>query len=164
MFTSLASNFSGVEGLLIGAAVIVFFVVRQFSTRRIASAANLIVPAALLYFGLQTLDQLDSTRWLLLGLGTSLAIALGAARGLSFQVWTDERGRSLMRGGALTVALWVLTIAVKVAVTFAEINFGFAPGTSTAETLLPAAATIAAQLLVVYLRAQDQRLLSYRVS
>jgi hypothetical protein len=60
----------------------------------------------------------------------------------------------------------VVTIAVRTAITYSEIRLGLVPSTpSTAELWLPAAATIAAQLLVVYLRAQDQQhLVSYRVS
>jgi hypothetical protein len=161
-----ALNLVGIEGLLIGVVAILFFLVRQFSTRRVISLLNVIIPAALLYFGIQGLGQLDSTGWLLLGFSISLAIALGVARGVTFRVWTDERGQQLMRGGALTLVMWVVTIAVRAAITYSEIRLGLAPSTpSTAELWLPAAATIAAQLLVVYLRAQDQQhLVSYRLS
>ena len=165
MATSLANTFSGPEGLLIGAALIVFFIVRQFSTRRVLSLANLLAPAALLYFGLQGLGDLDSTGWMLLGVGMSLGIAFGVARGMTFRVWTDASGQAVMRGGGLTVVLWVATIAAKALLTFIEIKLGLAAGaTSSAASLLPGAATIAAQVLVVYLRAQDERLASYRVS
>jgi hypothetical protein len=161
-----ALNLAGFEGLLIGVAAILFFLVRQFSTRRVVSLANVIIPAVLLYFGIQRLGQLDSTGWLVLGFSISLAIALGVARGVTFRVWTDEHGQQLMRGGALTLAMWLVTIAVRTGMTFAEVRLGLAPATiSPAELWLPAAATIAAQLLVVYLRAQDQRhLIGYRLS
>jgi hypothetical protein len=161
-----ALNFSGIEGVLIGVVAILFFLVRQFSTRRVLSLANVIIPIALLYFGIQGLNQLDSVGWLVLGFSISLAIALGVARGVTFRVWTDERGQQLMRGGALTLAIWLVTIAVRAAITFGEVRLGLAPAaTSPAELWLPAAATIAAQLLVVYLRAQDQlHLVSYRLS
>jgi hypothetical protein len=71
----------------------------------------------------------------------------------------------MMRGTGPTVALWIATIAVKVALTFAEIKFGFGAATaSSAASYLSGAATLAAQVLVVYLRAQDQRLAGYQVS
>ena len=161
-----ALNLSGIEGLLIGVVAILFFLVRQFSTRRVLSLANVIIPIALLYFGVQDLDRLDSIGWLVLGFSISLAIALGVARGVTFRVWTDERGQQLMRGGTLTLVMWLVTIGVRTAITFGEVRLGLAPATtSPAELWLPAAATIAAQLLVVYLRAQDQRhLVSYRLS
>jgi hypothetical protein len=163
---ALSQTFSGPQGLLIGAALIVFFIVRQFGARRVLSLANLVAPAALLYFGLQGVGDLDATGWALLGLSTSLAVALGAARGVTFRLWTDAQGESMMQGTALTVALWVATIAIKAALTFVEIRFGLgAASTSLAQSLLPGAATIAAQLAVVYLRSQDQRAaVSYPVS
>jgi hypothetical protein len=161
-----ALNLSGIEGLLIGLVAILFFLVRQFSTRSVISLVNVIIPVVLLFFGIQGLSQLDSTGWLLLGFSISLAIALGLARGVTFRVWTDDRGQQLMRGGALTLAMWLLTIGVRTAMTYGEIRLGLVPSTpSAAELWLPAAATIAAQLLVVYLRARDQRgLVSYRLS
>ena len=166
MATSFANTFSGPQGLLLGAALIVFFIVRQFGTRRVLSLWNVLAPAALLYFGLlQGLGELDSTGWLLLGFSMSLAIAFGVARGLTFRVWTDEGGQAWMRGSVLTLVLWVATIAAKIAVTFVEIKLGMGPhATSAAASLLPAAVTIGAQVLVVYLRAQDGRLTSYRAS
>jgi hypothetical protein len=165
MASSFANSFSGPEGLLIGAALILFFIVRQFSTRRVLSLLNVIAPAALLYFGLQGLGDLDSTSWLLLGISLSLAIVFGAARGMSFRVWTDASGQAVMRGGGLTIVLWLATFAAKALLTFAEIKLGLGTaGTSAAASLLPGALTIATQLLVVYLRAQDQRQVSYRVS
>jgi len=165
MASNFANNFSGPEGLLIGAALILFFIIRQFSTRAVLSLWNVAAPAALLYFGLQGLGDLDSTGWLLLGFSISVALALGVARGLTFRIWTGDDGRALMRGGAWTLVLWTATIAVKAALTFAEIRFGFgAAASSTAASLLPGAVTIGAQVLVVYLRAQDQRVASYPVS
>lgn len=154
--TAFANTFSGPQGLLLAAALIVFFIVRQFSTRRLFSAWNLISPVALLYFGVQGLDQLDSTRWLVLGFGLTLAIVFGILRGITFRVWVDAKGQVLMRGTPLTLVLWIATIAAKVLIVFAEIKLGFGTvGSSSAESLLPAAVTIGTQILVVYLRGQD---------
>jgi hypothetical protein len=165
MASSFTNNFSGPEGLLIGAALILFFIIRQFSTRPVLSLWNVAAPAALLYFGLQGLGNLDSSAWLLVGFSISLAIALGVARGLTFRVWTNDQGRALMRGGAWTLVLWIAPVAVKAALTFAEVQFGFGvAANSSAASLLPGAVTIGAQVLVVYLRAQDQRIASLRVS
>jgi hypothetical protein len=165
MANTFADTFSGPQGLLLGAALIVFFIARQFGTRRVLSLWNVLAPAALLYFGLQGLGDLDSTGWLLLGFSTSLAIAFGVARGLTFHVWTDDKGQAWMRGNALTLALWIATIVAKATLTFAEIKLGLgAQSTAAAASLLPGAVTIGAQVLVVYLRAQDDRVASYRLS
>jgi hypothetical protein len=167
MLTSNALNFSGagLEGAVIGIAVLVFFIFRQFSTRRVTSLLNVIAPLALLYFGVQGVGQLDPTGWVLMGSGLSLGIALGFARGTTFRIWTGPDGRPLMRGTAVTLVLWVLTLATKIALTFVEGQLGFgAELGNSAVTFLPAAATLAAQALVVYLRAQDLRFVGLRAS
>jgi hypothetical protein len=166
---AVANNFadilSGPEGLLIGAAVIVFLIARQFSARRVLSLANGIAPAALLYFGARGIGSLDASGWVLLGISMSLAFALGAARGVTFRVWTNPNGDTMMQGTGVTLALWIATIAIKVALTFVESKLGFgAAYGSTVQALLPAATTIGAQLLVVYLRALDQRAVECSVS
>ena len=165
MINGFGSNFSGLEVALIALVVLAFFVVRQFSTRRILNWFNLIAPVALLYFGLQGMDRLDSTGWLILGLGISLGIALGVVRGTSYRVWVDGQGQMLMRGGGLTLVLWAATIGIKLLVTLAEIHFGLgAVAGLPAMSMLPGAATLAAQMLVIYLRAQDERVMGVRVS
>src|SRR5262245_11307384 len=124
MINAFSSNFSGLEGALIALAVLVFFIVRQFSTRRVLNWFNVIAPAALLYFGLQGIDRLDSIGWLVLGLSLSLGIGLGVVRGTSYRVWLDGQGQMLMRGGALTLVLWAATIGIKLLATVVEIHFG----------------------------------------
>jgi hypothetical protein len=153
---SAGSNLSGIEGVLIGLAAIAFFVVRQFGTRRLNSRWTVLAPLALAYFGLQGLNTLDQAGWLLLAVSLSLGVGLGFLRGLSFRVWTDANGEAFMRGGMSTLVLWLATFAVKALLSVVELDFGLAAvASSTAELLLPAAATIAAQYLVVYLRARD---------
>jgi hypothetical protein len=166
MLTANALNFNtGLEGAVIAVAVLVFFIFRQFSTRGVTSLLNIIAPLALLYFGIQSVGQLDSIGWALMGAGLSLGIALGFARGTTFRIWTGPDGQALMRGTALTLVLWVLTFAVKIALSFVEGRLGFgAELSNSAVTFLPAAATLAAQALVVYLRAHDLRFVDVRAS
>jgi hypothetical protein len=155
MFT----NLSGLEGALIGLAVLVFFIVRQFTTRSVTSRWSVLAPLVLAYFGLQGLGQLDATGWVLLGVNLSLGVGLGFLRGMTFRVWANEYGQALMRGTSLTLMLWLVTLGMKVGLTLLAYRFGLgAQASGNAETMLPAAATIAAQTLVVYLRAQDRRL------
>jgi hypothetical protein len=165
MLTSNLLHFSniGLEGAVIAVAVLVFFIFRQFSTRGVTSLLNVIAPLALLYFGIQGVAQLDSTGWVLMGAGLSLGIALGFARATTFRIWTGPDGRALMRGTVFTLLLWVLTFAVRFGLTFVEGQLGFgAELGNSAVTFLPAAATLAAQALVVYLRAQDVRFVGLR--
>ena len=151
-------NLSGPVGALLGLTVIALFVFRQFSTRRVASRWAVGLPLVLAYFGLQSVGQLDSIGWLLLGINVSLGVALGFARAATLRIWTGEQGEALMRGTALTLVLWLATIAVRAVMSIAEVKLGFGATVATgAESLLPAAVTIGAQSLVAYLRAQDQR-------
>lgn len=155
------SNLSGLEAVLIGLAVAVFFIVRQFQARRIMSAATMLPPLALVYFGVVNLGQLDTTGLMLLAVNTSLAVVLGVARGTTFRVWSGASGEALMQGTAVTLLLWVATIGVRVAVAFVEQRAGvgtFASG--GADLLIPVAATLAAQNIVAYLRSRDQRLVA----
>jgi hypothetical protein len=157
----LTSNLSGagLEGALIGIAVLVFFMFRQFSTRGVTSIVNVLAPLLLLYFGLQGVGQLDAVGWVILTASLSLGVALGFARGITFRIWPSVDGRVLMRGTALTLMLWVLTIAVKIGLAYAEAQLGYgADVANSSVTFLPAAATLGAQALVIWLRAQDLRL------
>jgi len=154
MFT----NLSGATGALIGLAVVVFFIVRQFSTRPVASWWMVAVPAALAVFGARDLVLLDTSGWVLLAISSSLGVGLGFARGVTFRVWVAAHGTALMRGTALTLLLWVATIAIKTGLSVFAGYSGI--GTNTAEMLLPVAATLAAQNLVVYLRSRDQGLVA----
>jgi hypothetical protein len=154
MFT----NSAGLESALIGLAVLVFFIARQFTTRRVVSVWTVGAPLVLVYFGLQGLTNPDAIAWLLLGINLSLGVALGFARGMTFRVWPDADGQALMRGTMLTLLLWVATFMVRLAASFVEARMGFAVMSGNAAMLLPAAATIAAQTLVVYLRSQDAQL------
>ena len=156
----LTSNFSGVglEGAVIGVAVLVLFIFRQFSTRSVTNVFNIVAPLALLFFGLQGVSQLDSAGWVIMSASLSLGVALGFARGMTFRIWMGPAGQALMRGSALTLGLWVLTFVVKIGMTYAEARLGYASDVANnAVTLLPGAATLAAQALVVWLRAQDLR-------
>jgi hypothetical protein len=157
MFTS---NFSaaGLEGAVIGVAVLLLFMFRQFSTRSVTNVFNILAPLALLFFGLQGVSQLDSAGWVIMSASLSLGVALGFARGMTFRIWMGPAGQALMRGSALTLGLWVLTFVVKIGMTYAEARLGYASDVANnAVTLLPGAATLAAQALVVWLRAQDLR-------
>ncbi len=150
MFT----NLSSATGALVGLAVVVFFIVRQFSARPVASWWMLVVPGGLAVFGLQDLSRLDTPGWVLLAVSLSLGVGLGFARGVTIRVWVSAAGPALMRGTGVTLVLWLATIAVR---TGLAAYAGFSGmGTSTAEVLLPVAATLAVQNLVVYLRSRDQ--------
>jgi hypothetical protein len=149
-------NLSGLEAALIGLAVLVFFIVRQFGTRPVVSRWTVIIPLVLAYLGFQGLLSLDGTGWVLLGVNLVLGVVLGLARGATFRVWVNEHGKALMRGTGLTLAFWAATVAARVGMVIVERQMGLgAAVTSNTETMLPAAATLGAQVLIVYLRSQN---------
>jgi hypothetical protein len=153
------ATLGGLEAALIGLAVLAFFIVRQFTTRPVASRWTILAPLVLAYVGLTGLGQLDGTGWLLLALNVSLAAVLGFARGTTFRVWTDAAGRAVMRGTGPTLVLWLATFAVKIGLSAFERQIGLGSlASSNAGIWLPAAVTLATQTLIAYLRSQDQRL------
>src|SRR5579871_3578389 len=95
-------NLQGLVGALVALAVVGLFSARQFSTRRVNSLWTIVLPLVLAYLGLQSLGQLDSTGWLLLGVNLSVGLVLGLARGMTLRVWTGQQGEALMRGTRLT--------------------------------------------------------------
>jgi hypothetical protein len=155
----MTSNLSSLAPVVIGLIVAGLFIWRQFSTRPVASAWMVLVPLGLGYFGASSVGSLDATGLALLAVNTSFGIGLGVVRGTTFRVWVGERGAVLMRGTRLTLLLWVATIGVRVALSVVEQLAGSsASATGSAALLIPVAATLAAQNVVVYLRSRDQQL------
>ncbi|MBV9748800.1 MAG: hypothetical protein JO157_08290 [Acetobacteraceae bacterium] len=149
------TNAQGVESAVIGLALLVFFIVRQFSTRRVLSLWQVGVPLVLAALGLQGLGLLNSVGWVLLAVNLSLGVALGVARGVTFKIWSGPDSHPRMRGTRLTLVLWAATVAVKALLSLGEVRLGVPlASANTSELMLPAAATLGAQLLVVYLRSQ----------
>jgi hypothetical protein len=95
-----------------------------------------------------------------LSVSTSLGVGLGVMRGMTFRLWTDRTGRALMRATALTLLLWAITIGVKIGLTVLIHQAGLGQANTNADALIPAAATLAAQNVVVYLRARDHALVA----
>lgn len=157
---NLLSNPSSLEGVLIGLVVAALVIVRQFGTRPVLSAWMVLVPLGLAYFGATNFTALDAAGLALLSVNTSLGIGLGVMRGMTFRLWTDDSGRALMQGTLVTLLFWVLTIGVKLGLSVLERQSGLSSASNTAVQLIPVAATLAAQNLVVYLRSRDQRLVT----
>jgi len=157
----LSNPSSSLEAVVIGLAVAVFVIVRQLSARRVTSTWTMLLPLGLAAFGLANLGQLDPTGLVMVAINTSLAVGLGVMRGTTVRIWSGESGEALMQGTRLTLLLWAATIGVRVAVVFVEQLAG--PGalaSGGAALLIPVAATLAAQNLVVYLRSKDQQLIA----
>src|SRR4051794_32810538 len=101
MLTSFFSNPNDLQGGLIAAANIGFFVVRQFTTRPLTDSSPIIPPAALENYSTQGPPQPYSTGWFVLTASLTVAIALGTWRGTTFRIWSGKDGSAMMRGNGL---------------------------------------------------------------
>ena len=90
-----------------------------------------------------------------------MGVVLGFRRGTTFRIWVGESGEALMQGTRVTLLFWVVTVAAKVALSIVGQQVGMSSLASGAtELLIPLAATLAAQNIVVYLRSRDQQLVA----
>lgn len=89
--------------------------------------------------------------WILLAAMAILAIGLGIARGATTTIWTDGRGQTLRRGGGVVVAIWAISLATHLALSW--LLDRYAPGAGPVTMLAYLVATIAAQNITVRRRA-----------
>ena len=82
--------------------------------------------------------------------GLSTAVAFGLLRGAAVEVWRDAEGTVWARGSRPLLALWVASSAARIGLLAAGSWLG--AGGSTAETLVFAAATLAAQNAAIWLK------------
>jgi hypothetical protein len=143
---------------LIWAAVAVFFIVRQFMPTAIRTGSLVLVPLVMACFGVQAVVQTPPETLpavTVFALDAVAGVVLGLARGASTKVWQSADGTWMRSGTALTLGLWIVSIAARVglgflghgAVSFNEITFFLA-------------LTFGAQNLVVWLRTCDAGALS----
>lgn len=145
-----------VELVLLGCAVFVVRIVREF-TGRMVTARNLVVlPAVLLVIGgvraVPTLSSVSGLAVALLAADAVVVLGLGAARGASVRL-TVRDGGLFQRGGWLTAGLWLLSIAARVVI----VVLGHALGVGApldATVLAGFGLTLVAQSCVVFLRAR----------
>ncbi|WP_018680821.1 hypothetical protein [Actinokineospora enzanensis] len=113
---------SGVPAsVLLVVAVLALVLFTQFSTRPVRASAFIWV-ALLVARGIAPPGPAAPTTTgitFLVG-GLLLSAALGAWRGATMPMWRDDTGRVVRRGNRVTLALWLLTLAVRVVSAVAE--------------------------------------------
>src|SRR5690349_21268563 len=135
----------------IGLALIVFVIVRQILARPLNTLMLLGLPLLLVVFGAQNLAQqsgIAGSDAALLALNGALAIGLGALRALSMRVWVRDDGTAMVKGTIVTLALWLLSVAARVAMSVATGAVGVV-GTVGAGALTGHAAPNTGELLLV---------------
>lgn len=148
--------------ILLVAAVIVFVVIRQMTTQRVGAKAMLI-PGALViyglyeaYFGKHPTGLLDAHHLVvsaaLFVIGLVLAAGLGVWRGRTVHAWRDQAGVLWRKGNAMTAVAWVVSIAARVLVGVGG-GYLFHTAETTASLMIAAGVSIAVQNLVISRRA-----------
>jgi len=147
--------------ILIGALVVLRVLGKQLVGSVVTARSLVLMPAILIVIGLgsaaSAMSLAQPGEILFFLLDAVIVVVLGLARGASTRLSLRE-GTLYQKGTALTLVLWLATIAVRVGAAFIGQSLGVAGTLTTASILLLFGATIAAQNAVIYFRAQQQRL------
>jgi hypothetical protein len=145
----------------IGFVLLVWVLLRQVAVRPVRRVIRLGLPVIIGVIGLFELTSYTSSHHHIAGsawasvLGTLLvgAIGLGIARGLTVKIWTA--GNWVLRQGTpLTMALWLVSLAVHFGGDFFGSNAHDGTGLESASFLLYLGLTLGVQTAVVHRRAE----------
>jgi hypothetical protein len=142
--------------VFIGVALVLFIIYRQLQRWPVEGRQLVVVPLVLAVLGLYNLNrQPPATSAGVIALVASLgsAVVFGLARGASTRVW-QEAGSVLRQGAPLTVVLWIISIVLRAGIGALAHRAGVAQSVTLGELPLFFGVTLAAQNLVIWLRAQ----------
>jgi hypothetical protein len=110
---------SGIVEIVIIIAVVVYMLISRMMGQPAQAKRMLLLPAILTVVGVTQLSGVNSATSVLFLVATAaISVVLGAARGFSVRISLRD-GVAFVRYTGLTVALWVLNIAVKFGANFA---------------------------------------------
>jgi hypothetical protein len=150
--------------ILLVAAVIVFVIFRQMTTQRVGGKA-LLIPGALMvyglyeaYFGKHPTGLLDPHHVVisvaLFAIGLVLAAGTGVWRGVTVHAWRDQAGALWRKGTVMTVVAWVVSIGSRVLVGLGG-GYVFHTAETTASLMIAAGVSLIVQNLVISRRAHE---------
>jgi hypothetical protein len=145
-----------IQTALLVVALVAFVLYKQLQTRQVSAERAYTLPGIMMIIGVVQGGLYDRTHpaasVALLAAGVVSALGLGAVRATTMKIWQDERGARWRRGTPLTLAAWVLSVAVRVGL----IGIGYWAGmkAETGGLLLFLGLTLLAQNAVVAWRAQ----------
>lgn len=143
---------------LLWAAAAVFFIGRQLVPAAIRPATLLGLPLVIGFFGIQAVVKAPPETPLALAVfsaDVAAAALLGLARGATMRIWRAADGTWMRRATPVTLGLWAVSIAVRLALGLA--GHGQVPLETITFFL---AITFAAQNLVTWLRMRGVRMLA----
>ena len=152
---------SAVIGILVGLLVLVRVIGRQVTGSLVSQRSLVLMPAILLVLGVfslsSALDGASTGELAFLGLDAVVLIGLGLARGASVRLERRDEGL-WQKGTAVTLAIWLLTIALRVGAAFASAALWPDGKLGHATLALTIGLTIAAQNAMIYRRALSLRI------
>lgn len=147
--------------ILVGALVVLRVLGKQLTGSVVTARSLVLMPAILIVVGLVSastaLSIANPGEIVFFLIDAVIGVGLGLARGATTRLSLRD-GSLFQKGTALTLVLWLATIAVRVGAGLLGNSLGVAGTLTAASALLLFGLTIAAQNGVVYLRAQQQRL------
>lgn len=145
MFTSSSPGMIAVY-----AAVIILLIGRQFVPRQVREGRFWIAPVIMIGYGLYLFVQSPPSNPMEVALivaNVVIGAVLGFGRGWTVRVWRNAQGILMRQGTIVTVALWVLSFAVKIG-----LDLAFHVNISTASILLFAGVSFGSQALALAFR------------
>lgn len=144
-------------GILIGALVVIRVVGRQVRGSMVTQKSLVVMPLILVAVGLLTARDAFSTatpgELAFFVFDVVALVLIGLARGASTHL-SQREGGLYQKGTGLTLALWLVTIAIRVGAGLLGSAMGLNGSLTSTALLLTFGLTIAAQNVAVYLRAQ----------
>lgn len=145
-----------VVGILVGLWVLLRVIGRQITGSLVSQRQLMLMPAILLVLGVlslsSTIDGASTGELAFLALDCVVLIGLGLARGVSIRL--ERRAEGLFqKGTGATLAIWLLTIALRVGAAFGSAAIWPDGTLNRAALALTIGLTIAAQNAMIYRRA-----------
>ena len=149
-------NTQYIPTVILGVALVLFIIYRQLMRRPVEDRQLVVVPLVLAGLGLYNLDKQPpgmSAAVTALVASLVIAVVLGLARGRSMRVW-QEAGSVLRQGAPITVVLWIIAIVLRIGIGAIAHRAGVAQSVTFGELPLFLGVTLAAQNVVIWMRAQ----------
>jgi len=149
-----------VPTIVIAALILGFIIYRQMRTAPVRPRQLVVFPVVLALLGLSNVNEhppaSEAAIIALVASGVT-AIVFGVGRGYTVRIWRAN-GKLLRKGVAATIVLWIVAIVLRILIGIQAQRAGVAASVSTGEAPLFVAFTLAAQNVVLWLRAQSEHL------
>jgi hypothetical protein len=143
--------------IVVAVLLISFVIYQQLRTRPINARQLVVLPVILAILGIVNVNRhppASVAADTALVASVVIALAFGIARGFTTQVWWSD-GVLLRKGTWVTLALWIVGIAFRLAVGVVAQREGVSANVTSGEIPLFLGITLAAQNVLIWLRGQE---------